>query len=150
MFPICDALRDLYNLYKLILATLLKVTLFHGCFSRFLNCTNATKSRKASHIIPESVDIEINKLKKNLIEIDGINTLLREENQKLREENAIIKKSNNVNKANNTNKINKLETQVKSLQKSLTEANTKNAEKTQKYINYSDKRDYIMCQNRTK
>ena len=133
-----------------MLATLLKVTLFHGCFSRFLNCTNATKSRKASHIIPESVDIEINKPKKNLIEIDGINTLLREENQKLREENAIIKNSNNVNKANNTNKINKLETQVKSLQKSLTEANTKNAEKTQKYINYSDKRDYIMCQNRAK
>ena len=27
----------------------LKVTLLHGCFSRFLNCTNATKSRKASH-----------------------------------------------------------------------------------------------------
>ena len=27
--------------------TLLKVTLFHGCFLRFLNCTNGTKSRKA-------------------------------------------------------------------------------------------------------
>ena len=26
-------------------ATLLKLTLLHGCFSRFLNCTNATKSR---------------------------------------------------------------------------------------------------------
>ena len=31
-------------------ATLLKVTLLHGCFSRFLNCTNGTKSRSASHI----------------------------------------------------------------------------------------------------
>ena len=31
-------------------ATLLKVTLLHGCFSRFLNCTNGTKSRKASQI----------------------------------------------------------------------------------------------------
>ena len=31
-------------------ATLLKVTLLHGCFSRFLNCANGTKSRKASHI----------------------------------------------------------------------------------------------------
>ena len=31
-------------------ATLLKITLFHGCFSRFLNCTNGTKSRKAPHI----------------------------------------------------------------------------------------------------
>ena len=26
-----------------------KVTLLHGCFSRFLNCTNGTKSRKASY-----------------------------------------------------------------------------------------------------
>ena len=26
--------------------TLLKVTLLHGCCSRFLNCTNVTKSRK--------------------------------------------------------------------------------------------------------
>ena len=26
-----------------------KVTLLHGCFSRFLNCTNGTKSRKTSH-----------------------------------------------------------------------------------------------------
>ena len=29
-------------------ATLLKVTLLHGCFLRFLNCTNGTKSRNAS------------------------------------------------------------------------------------------------------
>ena len=29
---------------------LLKVTLLHGSFSRFLNCTNSTKSRKASHL----------------------------------------------------------------------------------------------------
>ena len=31
-------------------ATLLKVALLHGCFSRFLYCTNGTKSCKASHI----------------------------------------------------------------------------------------------------
>ena len=31
-------------------ATLLKVTLLHECFSRFLLCTNGTKSRKTSHI----------------------------------------------------------------------------------------------------
>ena len=31
------------------LATLLKVTLIHGCFSRFLNCANGTKSCKMSH-----------------------------------------------------------------------------------------------------
>ena len=30
-------------------ATLLKLTLFHGCFPYFLNCTNGTESRKASH-----------------------------------------------------------------------------------------------------
>ena len=29
-------------------ATLLKVTLLHGCFSCFLNCTNDTKSRNSS------------------------------------------------------------------------------------------------------
>ena len=29
---------------------LLKVTLLHGSFLRFLNCTNSTKSRKASHL----------------------------------------------------------------------------------------------------
>ena len=28
----------------------LKETHFHGCFSRFFNCTNGSKSRKASHI----------------------------------------------------------------------------------------------------
>ena len=27
-----------------------KVTLLHGCFSRFLNCTNGTKSRNVSHL----------------------------------------------------------------------------------------------------
>ena len=33
-------------------ATLLKVTLLHGCFSRFLNWTHGTKSRKTSHVCP--------------------------------------------------------------------------------------------------
>ena len=31
-------------------ATLLKLALFHGCFLRFLNCTNGTKPRNAPHI----------------------------------------------------------------------------------------------------
>ena len=31
-------------------AILIKVTLLHGCFSRFLNCTNGNNSRKSSHI----------------------------------------------------------------------------------------------------
>ena len=28
----------------------LKLTLFHGCFSRFVNCTNGIKSRNASQM----------------------------------------------------------------------------------------------------
>ena len=45
--------RGLLLLVKLqaLDATLLKVRLLHGCFSRFLNCANRTKSHKASHII---------------------------------------------------------------------------------------------------
>ena len=52
--PICDALRDLVPFVQLSCrlkpATLLKLTLFHGCFSRFLNCANGTKSRNAPNI----------------------------------------------------------------------------------------------------
>ena len=36
-------------LLKECLPTLLKLALLHGCFLRFLNCTNGTKSRNASH-----------------------------------------------------------------------------------------------------
>ena len=32
-------------------ATLLKVTLLHGRFSRFLDCTNGTTSHNVSHIV---------------------------------------------------------------------------------------------------
>ena len=95
---------------------------------RKYTCANCTPA-DVSDITPGSVDIEIIELKDK-----GINTLLREENQKLREENRIIKNSNKVNKANNTSKINELETQVKNLQKSLTETNGKISEKTKKYI----------------
>ena len=56
----CEIRQHLYNLKNvknthgrvLLLvkhATLLKVTLLHGCFSRFLSFTNGTTSRKASH-----------------------------------------------------------------------------------------------------
>ena len=51
-----DALRDLvlFVQFKNVKSThggvLLKVTLLHGCFSRFLNCANGTKSPKASHL----------------------------------------------------------------------------------------------------
>ena len=43
LFPV----TTIYN--RLQLATLLKLTLLHGCFLRFLNCTNGTKSRNALH-----------------------------------------------------------------------------------------------------
>ena len=39
-----------HSVTRFNLATLLKVTFLDGCFSRFLSCTNGTKSRNASHI----------------------------------------------------------------------------------------------------
>ena len=47
---------------------------------RKYTCANRT-CVDVSDITPGSVDIEINELKDNLIKIEGINTLLREENQ---------------------------------------------------------------------
>ena len=46
------ALRDFKFSFAFIInpATLLKVKLLHGCFSRFLNCANGTKLCNASHI----------------------------------------------------------------------------------------------------
>ena len=41
----------LYHLKKIKPATLVKVTLLHGCFSRFLNYTNVAKSSKGSHLV---------------------------------------------------------------------------------------------------
>ena len=51
----CDALRDLvpfvhFKKHEKNLSTLLKVTLFNGCFHSFFSNTNGTKSCKASHI----------------------------------------------------------------------------------------------------
>ena len=40
-------------LFKMFL--LLKATILHVCFSRFLNCTNSNKSHKASQMENESV-----------------------------------------------------------------------------------------------
>ena len=55
---ICGALRNLVPFVQFKKrekhpwrsVTLLKVTLLHGCFSRFLHCTNGTKSRNESHM----------------------------------------------------------------------------------------------------
>ena len=49
---ICDAFGDFVPL-QAEPATLLKVTLFHGCFSRFVNCKNGTKSGNASKFAVE-------------------------------------------------------------------------------------------------
>ena len=61
---ICDALRDLvafvpfkkrekhpWRSVTFTACNLLKVTILQGCFSRFLNCKNATKSRNAFHLL---------------------------------------------------------------------------------------------------
>ena len=48
-------------LVKLQFATLLKVTLLHGCFSRFLNCANGTTWRKGSHLLQTTLQC-LNKL----------------------------------------------------------------------------------------
>ena len=43
-------LYNLKNVKNTQPATLLKLKLLHGCFSRFLNCTNDTKSCNALQI----------------------------------------------------------------------------------------------------
>ena len=60
-FRICGALRDLVPLEqfkkreknprrRLQPATLLQLTLLHGCLSHFLNCAHGTESRNAPHM----------------------------------------------------------------------------------------------------
>ena len=59
LFWICDALRDLVSFANLknkknthggvLLLVLLKAELLYDCFSHFLNCTNSTQFRNASH-----------------------------------------------------------------------------------------------------
>ena len=61
LFLTCDALRDLIpfvqftkhekHSWRSVIFSKLKVTLLHRYFSRFLNCTNGTKSRKAPYMI---------------------------------------------------------------------------------------------------
>ena len=49
MTTICDALVQFVQFKTRDVA--LKVTLLHGCFSRFLNCTNGTKYRNALYYV---------------------------------------------------------------------------------------------------
>ena len=48
MYNVKNTHGGVLNLVKL---QTLKLTLLHGCFSRFLNCTNGTKSRNASQLV---------------------------------------------------------------------------------------------------
>ena len=50
ILPICGAFRDLVPRARFKIREKLKLTLLHGCFSRFLYCTNGAKSRDASHM----------------------------------------------------------------------------------------------------
>ena len=55
------SLKNVKNTHAgVLLLVWIKVTLLHGCFSHFLNCTNGTKWRKAS-------------LKKRILERNGLN-----------------------------------------------------------------------------
>ena len=47
-------------------ATLLKLTLLHGCFPRFSNCINGTKSRSVSHILDETFLVSLQCLRNRL------------------------------------------------------------------------------------
>ena len=48
---------------------LLKVTLLHDCFLRFLNCTNGTKSRNASHLSENKIQQRIKWHNHSLLEL---------------------------------------------------------------------------------
>ena len=56
----CAIWYHLYN-FKIVRSVTfkvaIKVTLFHECFLRFLNCTNSTKSRKASYMIFHKISL---------------------------------------------------------------------------------------------
>ena len=60
----CDALRDLVPFVQFkkrekhpwTNVIFSKVKLLHGCFSRFLNCKNGTKSCEASHTLMYSLE----------------------------------------------------------------------------------------------
>ena len=57
-FKKCE--KHLWRVILLVKLQALKVSLLHGCFSRFLNFTNGTKSYNASHIIHSQEKYERN------------------------------------------------------------------------------------------
>ena len=62
---LCAIWYHLYNLKKREknihggVLLFVKATLLHGCISPFLNCTNGTKSRKASHMKEDMLPLEV-------------------------------------------------------------------------------------------
>ena len=52
-------LKNVKNTQGGVLLSVLKATLLHACFSRFLNCTDGTKSRNASHMFKIKKPISI-------------------------------------------------------------------------------------------
>ena len=56
-----------YYSCRLKSATLLKVTLLHGCFSCFINRTNGTKSHNAPHILNRNLRLASHQKLRKLI-----------------------------------------------------------------------------------
>ena len=52
-------LKNVKNTHGGVVILVLKLTLLHGCFSCFLNCTNGTKSRIAPHIFYNKLVIRV-------------------------------------------------------------------------------------------
>ena len=77
-------LNNVKNIHEGVLllkpVTLLKVTLLHGCFSRFQNCTNCTKSSKASHMFSVTLSYASNKWKSCNHEISHVKEKLDPQN----------------------------------------------------------------------
>ena len=60
----------------------------------------------------DGVDVLINDIKKQLVKVETINSLLRKENQHLRGENIQNKNNLKVGKTNNANNVKDLETNI--------------------------------------
>ena len=86
LLSLCGALRDLVAFeqfkkpekhpWRSVPATLLKLALLHGCFSRFLNSTNGSKLRNASHLL-----YLVNTLMFNVPKCDHFGTLCNKESK---------------------------------------------------------------------
>ena len=80
MGDICGALRDLvpFVQFKNREKHPCRSVLLHGCFSRFLNRTNDTKSRNAPHIVP--IERKLKQIEISL-KVCGNGTLVKGKNE---------------------------------------------------------------------